>query len=89
MSAAAPSPARARSTVLGHPVVCDVLPADEASRCGRSLADLLTAHPDAIVLAGWPAVILGSKQRYIGLGSATLRVSPKCGWPGETPKNAG
>jgi len=34
---------------------------------GRSLAELLAAHPDQMVLAGWPAVMLGSKQRYIGL----------------------
>jgi tetratricopeptide (TPR) repeat protein len=53
--------------VLGHPAVCDALPSHEASRIGTSIAELLTAHTDTLVLAGWPAVILGSKQRYIGL----------------------
>ena len=32
-----------------------------------SIADLLAAHPDAFVVAGWPAVFLGSKHRFAGL----------------------
>ncbi len=59
--------------VLGHPVVCDALPADDARRWGRSLAALLAGHRDVMVLAGWPAVILGSKQRYIGLACLAAR----------------
>jgi len=54
-------------TVLGHPAVCEVLPAGEAARLGAGAAGLLADHPDAFVLAGWPAVLLGSKHRYIGL----------------------
>lgn len=53
--------------VIGHPAVYGFLPREEATRLGRCLAELLAAHPDQMVLAGWPAVILGSKQRYIGL----------------------
>ena len=57
----------AAAMVLGHPVVCDALPAVEARRWGVSIADLLSGHPDELVVAGWPAVLLGSKYRYIGL----------------------
>ncbi|HVB44422.1 MAG TPA: AAA family ATPase [Streptosporangiaceae bacterium] len=53
--------------VLGHPVVSDVMPSDRAHRIGTSIADLLDDHPDTFVIAGWPAVLLGSKHRYIGL----------------------
>lgn len=53
--------------VLGHPLVIDALPGNEAIRIGGTLAQLLTDHQDALVLAGWPAVILGSKHRFIGL----------------------
>jgi hypothetical protein len=53
--------------LLGHPTLRDALPPDEASRWGRRIADLLAAHQDTLVLAGWPALFLGSKQRYIGL----------------------
>lgn len=55
------------AAVLGHPAVCDAMPRDEARRMGASLASLLIDHRDTFALAGWPAVLLGSKQRYIGL----------------------
>jgi hypothetical protein len=44
-----------------------MLPPDEAGRIGERLADLLIAHQDTLVVAGWPAVLLGSKRRDIGL----------------------
>ena len=53
--------------VIGHPALDTMLPPDEASRWGERLADLLVAHQDTLVVAGWPAVLLGSKHRYIGL----------------------
>jgi hypothetical protein len=53
--------------VLGHPVMCDALPPEEMRRWGGSIADLLAAHQDTLVVAGWPAVFLGSKHRFIGL----------------------
>jgi transcriptional regulator with XRE-family HTH domain/tetratricopeptide (TPR) repeat protein len=53
--------------VIGHPAVGTMLPPDEARRMGERLADLLAAHQDTLVVAGWPAVLLGSKHRYIGL----------------------
>lgn len=53
--------------VLGHPVLRDAMPREEAHRVGTGVADLLADHPDAFALAGWPAVFLGSKQRFIGL----------------------
>jgi hypothetical protein len=53
--------------VLGHPVLHVVIPQPEAHHLGTSIAELLADHPDKLVLAGWPAVLLGSKQRYIGL----------------------
>jgi hypothetical protein len=61
------------ATLLGHPALCDALPPDEAIRWGRSLADLLTNHHDSHVLAGWPAVMLGSKHRYIGLAELAAK----------------
>ena len=53
--------------VIGHPAVVTILPPDDAGRVGQRLADLLAAHQDTLVIAGWPAVLLGSKHRYIGL----------------------
>jgi hypothetical protein len=53
--------------VLGHPALDNVLAPDEAGRWGTRLADLLAAHHDTLVVAGWPAVLLGSKHRFIGL----------------------
>jgi hypothetical protein len=53
--------------VLGHPAVCDAIPVDEAHRIGNTIAELLADHLDTFVVAGWPAVLLGSKHRYIGL----------------------
>jgi len=55
------------ATVLAHPNLAGVLATAETSRWGTSLARLLESHPDDTVLAGWPAVILGSKYRFIGL----------------------
>jgi transcriptional regulator with XRE-family HTH domain/tetratricopeptide (TPR) repeat protein len=55
------------ATLLGHPSLYDSLPHADAVRWGHSLASLLHDHPDAIAVAGWPAVILGSKHRFIGL----------------------
>jgi transcriptional regulator with XRE-family HTH domain len=57
----------AAAMVIGHPVLHDAMPQPEAHRLGTSIAGLLADHPDKFVLAGWPAVLLGSKQRYIGL----------------------
>jgi tetratricopeptide (TPR) repeat protein len=53
--------------VIGHPALIGKLPPPEGARIGGGLARLLTDHKDVLVLAGWPAVILGSKQRFIGL----------------------
>ena len=53
--------------VIGHPALDTMLAPDEAGRWGERLADLLAAHQDTLVVAGWPAVLLGSKHRYIGL----------------------
>jgi transcriptional regulator with XRE-family HTH domain len=53
--------------VLGHPDICDVLQPEEGTRLGTSTAELLAASPCTFVVAGWPAVLLGSKDRYIGL----------------------
>jgi hypothetical protein len=53
--------------LIGHPLLCDSLPSDEAVRWGSRIAELLTLHQDVLVLAGWPAVLLGSKHRFIGL----------------------
>ena len=53
--------------VIGHPALGDALPPDQADRWGGHIADLLAAHQDTLVVAGWPAVLLGSKHRYIGL----------------------
>ena len=53
--------------VIGHPALGDALPADQADRWGGHIANLLAAHQDTFVVAGWPAVLLGSKHRYIGL----------------------
>ncbi len=53
--------------LIGHPALRDALPADAVNRRGHRIADLLAAHHDSAVLAGWPAVLLGSKHRYIGL----------------------
>jgi transcriptional regulator with XRE-family HTH domain len=57
----------AGAMVIGHPAVCEALPADESTRIAASLGDLLAAHPDELVVAGWPAVLLGSRHRFIGL----------------------
>jgi hypothetical protein len=57
----------AAAMVLGHPLLCDALPPHAVNRWARSLIDLLAKHQDALVLAGWPAVLLGSKHRFIGL----------------------
>ncbi len=53
--------------VIGHPLLVDALPPDEAARLGSGIAQLLVDHEDVCVLAGWPAVILGSKHRFTGL----------------------
>jgi tetratricopeptide (TPR) repeat protein len=55
------------AAVLGHPAVCDATSLDDAHRIGTSIARLLTDHHDKFALAGWPAVLLGSKHRHIGL----------------------
>ena len=39
---------------------------DTARSWGTQFARLLAEHHDTIVLAGWPAVLLGSKHRFIG-----------------------
>ncbi len=57
----------ASAIVLGHPIVGSQLATADASRWASSIASLLTAHPDELVVAGWPAVLLGSKHRFIGL----------------------
>jgi tetratricopeptide (TPR) repeat protein len=57
----------AAAMVLGHPALPGAIPRPEAHHLGTTIAELLTDHPDKQVLAGWPAVLLGSKQRYIGL----------------------
>jgi transcriptional regulator with XRE-family HTH domain len=57
----------AAAMVLGHPVLLEAMPQSEAHHLGTGIAELLADHPDKLVLAGWPAVLLGSKQRYIGL----------------------
>ena len=57
----------AAAMVLGHPALHEAMPRPEAHHLGTSLAELLADHADKVVLAGWPAVLLGSKQRYIGL----------------------
>ena len=57
----------AAAMVLGHPALRGAIPQPEAHHLGTSLAELLADHPDKLALAGWPAVLLGSKQRYIGL----------------------
>ncbi len=61
------------AAVLGHPALSGPVQRDWAVRLGRKLAGLLAAHNDAMVLAGWPAVMLGSKQRYIGLAHLAAR----------------
>jgi tetratricopeptide (TPR) repeat protein/DNA-binding XRE family transcriptional regulator len=53
--------------VLGHPALDTLLPPEEAGRLGERVAGLLIEHQDALVVAGWPAVLLGSKHRYTGL----------------------
>jgi tetratricopeptide (TPR) repeat protein len=53
--------------VIGHPALDNMLLPGEAERWGERIADLLSAHQDILVVAGWPAVLLGSKHRYIGL----------------------
>lgn len=57
----------AAAMVLGHPVLPEAMPQPEARHLGTRIAELLADHPDKLVLAGWPAVLLGSKQRYTGL----------------------
>jgi transcriptional regulator with XRE-family HTH domain/tetratricopeptide (TPR) repeat protein len=59
--------------VLGHPVLDDAMLAEEAHRLGTNIVELLADHPDRFVLAGWPAVLLGSKHRYIGLAYLAAR----------------
>lgn len=63
--------------VVGHPAICDALPSDESTRSGDSIAELLVAHHDTFVIAGWPSVILGSKHRYIGLAYLAARQPAK------------
>jgi transcriptional regulator with XRE-family HTH domain len=53
--------------LLGHPALHGKLQSGEADRWSASLVGLLTGHPDAMVMVGWPAIILGSKNRFIGL----------------------
>jgi hypothetical protein len=53
--------------LLGHPALHGKLPYGLADRWSASIASLLAGHRDATSLAGWPAVILGSKHRFIGL----------------------
>ena len=55
------------ATLLGHPALRDAVDPDEGIRWGHDIAGLLSAHQDTLVLAGWPALLLGSKSRYIGL----------------------
>ena len=57
----------AAAMVLGHPHLRDTFPRADTIRWARSLVGLLTEHRDAVVLIGWPAVLLGSKHRFIGL----------------------
>jgi hypothetical protein len=57
----------AAAMVLGHPALHGAIAKPEAHHLGTSIAELLADHLDKLVLAGWPAVLLGSKQRYIGL----------------------
>lgn len=57
----------AAAMVLGHPAVCEAMSEPERQRLGTSLAELLADHTDTFVLAGWPAVLLGSKLRFTGL----------------------
>ena len=57
----------AAAMVLGHPVLQEAMAQPEARRLGTTVAELLADHHDKLVLAGWPAVLLGSKQRHIGL----------------------
>jgi transcriptional regulator with XRE-family HTH domain/tetratricopeptide (TPR) repeat protein len=58
----------AAAMVIGHPALIDYkLPSGEAAQIGSHLARLLIDHQDVLVLAGWPAVLLGSKQRFVGL----------------------
>ena len=57
----------AAAMVLGHPALHEAMPRPEAHHLGTSIAELLADHHDKLVVAGWPAVLLGSKQRYIGL----------------------
>lgn len=61
------------ATLLGHPALLDAIPGADAAQWGRSLMRTLNEHPDAFMLAGWPAVILGSKNRHIGLASLAAR----------------
>lgn len=56
------------ATLLSHPAVTDTLDPADARRWGLQLASLLEGHPDTMVIAGWPAVLLGSKHRFIGQG---------------------
>ena len=59
--------------LLGHPLLFDAIPPGEADRVGTGIAELLADHPDMFVLAGWPAVLLGSKHRFIGLAYLAAR----------------
>ncbi len=54
------------ATVLGHPGLCDTWHPETARSWGTRIARLLSEHHDTMVLAGWPAVLLGSKNRFIG-----------------------
>jgi hypothetical protein len=63
--------------LLGHPALGRALPSDQASRWGTSVAILLDTHVDAHVLVGWPAIMLGSKHRYIGLAHLAARQPAK------------
>jgi tetratricopeptide (TPR) repeat protein len=63
--------------LLGHPALYDALPRDESSRWGHSIVRLLIAHQDSLVLVGWPALLLGSKHRHIGLAYLAAREPEK------------
>jgi AAA ATPase domain len=53
--------------VLAHPRLIAAFPAERARHLGHTLAELLLAQPDTLVIVGWPAILLGSKRHYIGL----------------------
>jgi tetratricopeptide (TPR) repeat protein/DNA-binding XRE family transcriptional regulator len=54
------------ATVIGHPGLCGMWHPETARSWGTQIARLLSEHHDMVVIAGWPAVLLGSKNRFIG-----------------------